>query len=124
MDAYMIIEAELSDPVQFAEYTRALPPVVTQFGGQYRVAGGTHVPLEGDWGDKRIVVSVWPSMEAAKEFWYSDEYQALIPLREGTGEFRVMLLEALPRHMRGESELCPCPDEDEAGEQGTEDAQP
>lgn len=96
MDAYMIIEAEISDPTQFAEYAQAVPAVVERYGGEYRVLGGTHVPLEGDWGDVRLVISRWPSVDAAREFWNSEEYDEVRKLREGTGEFRIMVVEALP----------------------------
>jgi uncharacterized protein (DUF1330 family) len=37
----------------------------------------------------------WPSAEQAKAFWYSEAYEAAKPLREGTGEFRVMLVDGL-----------------------------
>jgi len=37
----------------------------------------------------------WPSAEQARTFWGSDEYAAAKPLREGTGEFRVILVEGV-----------------------------
>ncbi len=108
MDAYMLIEAEISDPVQFAEYAQAVPRVVERYGGEYRVVGGMHVPLEGDWGNTRLVISRWPSVEAAQEFWDSDEYAEVRKLREDTGEFRVMVIEALPEDKvdRTDEEAC------------------
>ena len=48
---------------------------------------------DSDWGDARIVIHRWPSREQARAFWHSDEYQAIKPLRAGTGTFRVTLVE-------------------------------
>jgi uncharacterized protein (DUF1330 family) len=39
------------------------------------------------------MVSEWPSIEAAREFWNSDEYAAVRELRKGAGEVNVVLAE-------------------------------
>ena len=91
--AYLIIEAIIHDPLKFAKYCEVVPQIVSKYGGEYIVLGGNHIPLEGDWGRTRLVVSRWPSTEAAKKFWDSEEYSMAKPLREGTGEFKVMLVE-------------------------------
>ena len=92
MPAYIIVEAIITNPQEFAAYAKAVPSVVAQYQGTYRVLGGEAQVLEGEWGETRIVMHEWPSMDAAKAFWYSKEYAAVKPLREGTGEFRVMLV--------------------------------
>lgn len=94
--ALMLVEAEITDMERFREYTVAIVPIVQRFGGRYVVMRGAREDLEGDWGATRIVISEWPSMQAAQDFWNSPEYQAAIKLREGTGTFRVTLLETLP----------------------------
>lgn len=94
MSAYIIVEAIITKPQEFSAYAQAVPAVVEQFGGVYRILGGEAEPLEGDWGQTRIVMHEWPSMEAARAFWSSEEYAAVKPLRAGTGEFRVMLVAA------------------------------
>jgi uncharacterized protein (DUF1330 family) len=43
----------------------------------------------------KIVLSEWPDMDAARRYWYSPEYQALKALREGTGRFRVILVDGI-----------------------------
>ena len=49
--------------------------------------------LEGKPDNRKIVVSEWPSMEAAQSFWNSDEYAELKQLREGAAEIDVNLVE-------------------------------
>lgn len=91
--ALMLIEADITDMERFREYTLAIIPIVQRFGGRYVVMRGARADLEGDWGQTRIVVSEWPSMQVAQDFWNSPEYREAVKLREGTGTFRVTLLE-------------------------------
>jgi len=95
MTAYIIVEAVLHDPEKFGAYAKVVPDIVAEFGGEYLVLGGEQAPLEGEWGATRLVMHRWPSAEQAKAFWYSDAYEAAKPLRAGTGEFRVMLVDGL-----------------------------
>jgi uncharacterized protein (DUF1330 family) len=94
--ALMLIEADITDMDRFREYTVAIIPIVQRFGGRYVVMRGAREDLEGDWGATRIVISEWPSMQAARDFWNSPEYRQAVRLREGTGTFRVTLLETAP----------------------------
>ncbi len=46
------------------------------------------------WSSRPCVVSRWPSLEAAKAFWNSQEYQEVLkPLRADTGLYDVGLFE-------------------------------
>ena len=44
-----------------------------------------------------VVMPRESSLERARAFWYSDDYQSLKPLRAGTGTFRVTLVEGLQK---------------------------
>lgn len=93
MAAYLVVEAVITDREKFAAYAQRVPELVARFGGEYIVLGGAQEALEGDWGDVRLVVHRWPDMARARRFWNSPEYAKVRKLREGAGEFRVMLLE-------------------------------
>ncbi len=95
MTAYIIVEAIVHDPKAFSAYAQKVPVIVAQFGGEYLVLGGPQESLEGDWSASRVVMHRWPSAEQARAFWESDEYAAAKPLREGTGDFRVILVEGV-----------------------------
>jgi len=97
MPAYIVVEATITQPEEFAAYAQAVPPVVAAYGGEYLALGGEQEALEGEWGDARVVIHRWPSLERARAFWYSDDYQSLKPLRAGTGTFRVTLVEGLQK---------------------------
>ena len=92
MSAFIVVQAQVSDPEKFSAYTRVVPALVAQFGGVYRILGGDVECLEGEWEPAATVISEWPSAEAAQAFWNSPEYQQARTLREGTGHFQVLLI--------------------------------
>jgi len=91
--AYLVVEAVLTDPKKFKPYTEVVPQLITKFGGEYISIGGESEVLEGEWGATKVVLHRWPSMQAARDFWNSEEYTEAKKLREGTGTFRVMLVD-------------------------------
>ncbi len=68
MGAFMIIQADITDPQQFMEYAKRAPALIEKFGGRYRCMRGAVEQLEGKPDNRKIVVSEWPSMESAQAF--------------------------------------------------------
>ena len=93
--AYLIIEARITDPKKFADYASAAGALVARLGGCYVVMRGEQEWLEGPSDAARTVMSEWPDRAAALAFWNSDEYAQIKPLRAGTGDFRVRLVDAV-----------------------------
>ncbi|MBL8644350.1 MAG: DUF1330 domain-containing protein [Rhodospirillaceae bacterium] len=96
-EVYMLVIAQLGGAAEkFGAYAKAAGALVTQFGGRYLVRGAPVKMLEGQYLSRvRLVLSAWPSMDAANKFWNSDAYQKdAKPLREGTGIFDVALFAA------------------------------
>ena len=93
MGAFMIIQADITDPERFMEYGKHAAALVAKSGGRYRVMRAACEQLEGEADTRKIVVSEWPSMDAARAFWNSPEYAELKKLREGAGDCQVYLTE-------------------------------
>jgi uncharacterized protein (DUF1330 family) len=93
MGAFMFIQADITDPQQFMKYAKRTPELITKFGGRYRCMRAAVEQLEGNPDNRKIVVSEWPSMEAAQTFWNSPEYQAVKKYRDGAAEVDVYLVE-------------------------------
>jgi len=93
MGAFMFIQANVTNPEQFMEYAKRAPALIAEHGGRYRCMRGAVEQLEGKPDNRRIVVSEWPSMEAAQAFWNSAEYQELKKLRDGAADIDVYLCE-------------------------------
>ena len=90
MPAYVIVEAEVTDPEQYKQYMAASPGAVAAGGGRFVARGGETVTLEGDWQPKRIVVLEFPDLETATRWYHSDEYQSVKRLREGAADFHAI----------------------------------
>jgi uncharacterized protein (DUF1330 family) len=100
MPAYMIVTAVIHDRAAFlAGYGPAAAKLVAQHGGRYVLRAPGAVALEGDGADgASVVISEWPTKDAALAFWNSDEYADVKRLREGIADCRVMLIEAPAIH--------------------------
>ncbi|GAB5455186.1 MAG: hypothetical protein Hens2KO_14150 [Henriciella sp.] len=99
--AYLIVLGEVIDRPAFMEgYAAKLPPLYEQFGGAYLALGGGPgiEVLEGDYAPPSYVISKWPNMQAAREFWNSEGYDVLRRARIDNewGDFDVMLVQGLP----------------------------
>lgn len=90
-----MVEALITDFPKFVPYTKVVPGLVAKMGGEYISIGGESQVLEGDWGEVKIVLHRWPSMLAARDFWFSEEYEAAKKLREGVGTFKVILVDGV-----------------------------
>ena len=81
MAAYMLANLEVHDPATFESYRDKVPAVIADFGGRYLVRGGETRTLEGELPAPRLVIIEFADRQAAERFYFSDEYQAILPLR-------------------------------------------
>jgi uncharacterized protein (DUF1330 family) len=96
MAAYIIGEIEITDPAAYDSYRAQTPGVIAQYGGRFIVRGGEAQMLEGDRPPGRLVVIEFPDMAAARRFYASPEYQAIIRLRQHASKGRLILVEGHP----------------------------
>ena len=82
----------------FAEYVKKSAALLAKYGGEYIVRGPSESILDGEYlAGRAMVISKWPSLEKAKEFWNSEEYQKNVkPLRDGAGVFDIGLYPEAP----------------------------
>ena len=81
MAGYIIARVHVSDPEKYKNYTDVTPGLIAKYGGRFIVRGGETVTLEGPEETGRVVVIEFDSLEQAKTFYESDDYQAAIGLR-------------------------------------------
>ncbi|MEJ0055230.1 MAG: DUF1330 domain-containing protein [Bacteroidota bacterium] len=84
MKAYIIVDVDVTDPVQYEDYKKMTPPSLVPFDGKFIVRGGKTETLEGDWKPNRFVMLEFPSLEKAKAWWASDSYAPAKTLRHAT----------------------------------------
>jgi uncharacterized protein (DUF1330 family) len=80
MSAYLIVEIDWHDSAKAKEYREKFGPALEQHGGRTLCAGPAEV-IEGDWNPPRVVVLEFPSMEALRGWYKSEEYAPVLKLR-------------------------------------------
>jgi uncharacterized protein (DUF1330 family) len=91
MPAYLIAEVDITDQDTYQTYSTQVPPVLHQYGGRFLVRGGETVALEGGWEPKRLVVIQFDDLAAARRFYDSKEYRAIIGFRQRASKTRLIL---------------------------------
>jgi uncharacterized protein (DUF1330 family) len=71
------------------------PGVIAKFGGRFIVRGGEKATLEGPDENRRLALVEFPSLERAREFYNSEEYQELKRLREGAADVSIIAVEGV-----------------------------
>jgi uncharacterized protein (DUF1330 family) len=81
---YVIITEDIKDPAGMAEYGK----LASQTMGNAKVLafGPAVETLEGEWHGTQTVLLEFDSVEAAKDWYYSDEYQAAAKLRQAAAD--------------------------------------
>jgi uncharacterized protein (DUF1330 family) len=93
MSAYVIVEIEIHDPVDYEEYKKLTPGSIAAYDGRFVVRGAQSESLEGDWHPQRIVVLEFPSVERAKEWWNSPEYTQAKTIRQRAAKTKMLVVE-------------------------------
>ena len=75
MAAYLIAHVKVHDPVAYSEYTARTPAIIAKHGGRFLVRGGQVETVEGQESGRRVTVVEFASMEDARSFFHSPEYQ-------------------------------------------------
>jgi uncharacterized protein (DUF1330 family) len=58
-----------------------VPDIIAAHGGRILVRGGDPQPFDGTTPQRRLVIVEFDDPEAARIFYYSDAYQAVLPFR-------------------------------------------
>ena len=82
MSAYVIVNATPKNPEKLKEYGGQAGPLVKQFGGDVVLNGGVTDVLNGSHDHPRCVILKFETAEAARAWYNSPEYQAIIPVRD------------------------------------------
>ena len=95
MPAYLVGIVTIEDAEGFAEYASQVPGLIARYGGRYIARGGTVEVLEGSWAPARVTLAEFDSLEQAKRWYESEEYQALAEIRRRSAKADLVLVEGL-----------------------------
>ena len=81
MSALVVVDFTPLNKEKMQEYGASAAATIAQHGGEF-IAKGQIESLAGEASHKMKAVIQFTDLEAAKRWYLSDEYQAIIPLRE------------------------------------------
>ena len=92
---YMVAHLDVHDPAGFEKYRERVVATVKQYDGSYLVRGGAMDTLEGDALPPRTVIIEFPSVEQAKAWYNSAEYQDILGLRLSAATGSAQIVEGI-----------------------------
>ena len=95
MAAYVIGTSEITDPAGMEEYRNRVVPVIERHGGRFLAAGAPEV-REGDLQPHVAVIIEFPSLDQARTWYDSADYQELKAVRQRSTRGTTLFLDGLP----------------------------
>jgi uncharacterized protein (DUF1330 family) len=95
MRGYILAEVEITNAEGYKAYSTMVPATIEKFGGKFLSRGGTNTPLEGDWAQRRRVILEFPTVDAARNWYNSPDYEKPKALRIANSNSRLLLLEGV-----------------------------
>lgn len=78
---YVVAQIKVTDPETYPQYVALVQPIIDKFAGEFLVRGGKSESYEGEPAGDRTVVIRFPSFEAAKSWYHSQDYAEAKKLR-------------------------------------------
>lgn len=93
--AYMVISIDVHKPEGMGPYAEGAMPLLQQHGANVLAATNRIQVEDGQWTRGRAVLIEFPSMDAAHEFWSSNEYEPLKAMRHDISDADILLVEGM-----------------------------
>lgn len=93
MAGYYIAEIDVHDDEAYVEYRELAAAAIAAHGGEFVVRGGAWESLEGDKPRSRVVVLRFSSVEAARNWFHSPEYETAHAIRTRAATSRSFIVE-------------------------------
>lgn len=88
---YIIFTEQVNDADAMGVYAGQALSTIFAAGGAPVIAGPPEHVVEGEWHGTQTVMLEFPSVEAARRWYQSDEYQALVPQRHAAAETNAVI---------------------------------
>jgi uncharacterized protein (DUF1330 family) len=95
MKGYVIANVTVENAGAYEAYRSRTAAIIAQYSGRFLVRGGAVEVREGDPGIGRLVILEFPSVEAARTFYDSPEYRAILPIRLDNANSTLVIAEGI-----------------------------
>jgi uncharacterized protein (DUF1330 family) len=94
MPTYIVGDIRITDPATYQTHVPRALATIARFGGRVIAGGGGRVDLlEGDPMPERIFIIEFPTADAARRWYRSDDYQEALKVRLAASHGRVFSIE-------------------------------
>ncbi|MDJ1018460.1 MAG: DUF1330 domain-containing protein [Paracoccaceae bacterium] len=95
MPAYMISQVRVTDQEKFQSYLAQTQPIAAKFGARPVAMGAAAKTLNGaNDGHQMVFVIEFPTMAQLEAWHHSEDYKAIVPLREEGSHQHMVAYEA------------------------------
>ena len=94
MSALLTVTVAIKDPERLQEYISQVPATMAPFDAKMLSRGKLKKMLDGERSHQVEAVFEFPSAEAIENWYASDAYQALIPLRNEVCDMTLAIVES------------------------------
>jgi uncharacterized protein (DUF1330 family) len=91
--AYCIARVLVTNPEAYPDYTQLSGPAVAKYGGRFLIRGGRYEVLEGGKETRRIVVIEFDTLEQARTWYSSPDYEVAKAVRQTAAISEFLLIE-------------------------------
>ena len=92
--AYIVARVTVTDPEAYAEYAKGATEAIRRYGARPLARGGACEALEGEARPRNVILE-FDSVEHAKRYYDSPEYQAAKAKRRGAAIAEFVLVEGV-----------------------------
>ena len=89
---YVIFTESIRDLAGYQAYGQKARPTIVQSGGRVIVVHDDPEVLEGQWHGSRTVILEFDSVQAARDWYESPEYQAVVGERHASAEANAVIV--------------------------------
>ncbi|TAL86023.1 MAG: DUF1330 domain-containing protein [Rhodanobacter sp.] len=90
MSAFIIFHSTVTDPDAFAGYAKSVPATLAPFDGTLLTKGKVERVFSGQHEHSNVGIIRFPELDKAHEWYGSEAYQALIPVRDAAAAMTVI----------------------------------
>lgn len=91
---YCIVRVDVHSPEAYAQYAKAATEAIKKHGGRPLARGGAYEAVEGQARARNVVVE-FDSVEAARNFYFSEDYQGAKKMREYAATVDYVIVEGV-----------------------------
>ncbi len=95
MTGYVIFNINIKNSEGYKKYVAKIGDIIKKFGGEYLVRGGEYKVMEGEWKHPRTVVIKFPTYNKALEWYNSEEYKLIKPIRLANSEANGIIIKGV-----------------------------